>query len=112
LNAGTFVEPDKVTVAAFLQRWLAHIKTQISPASFERYRQYANIIIPALGGVQLTKLKPEHISGMYSKALETAVVTARAVSHHGQFIRSTRCSSRHSHRRACGALFHSILLPW
>jgi integrase len=70
LNAGTFVEPDKVTVAAFLQRWLAHIKTQISPASFERYRQYANIIIPALGGVQLTKLKPEHISGMYSKALE------------------------------------------
>lgn len=23
LNAGTFVEPDKVTVAAFLQRWLA-----------------------------------------------------------------------------------------
>jgi integrase len=70
LDSGTFIEPDKTTVAVFLQRWLAHIKTQISAASFERYCELANIIIPALGAVQLTKLRPEHISGMYSKALE------------------------------------------
>jgi integrase len=69
LDAGAFVEPDKTTVAVFMQRWLAHIKTQISAASFERYRELANIIIPALGTVRLTKLRPEHISGMYSAAL-------------------------------------------
>jgi integrase len=71
LDAGTFVEPDKVTVAQFLERWLAHIKTQISPASFERYGEYTNIIIPALGSMRLTKLRPEHISEMYSNALES-----------------------------------------
>jgi hypothetical protein len=70
LDAGTFIELDKTTVAVFLQRWLAHIKTQISAASFERYCAYANIIVPALGAVRLTKLRPEHISGMYSKTLE------------------------------------------
>jgi hypothetical protein len=37
LDAGTFVEPDKTTVALFMRRWLAHIKTQISAASFVRY---------------------------------------------------------------------------
>src|SRR5215469_17730048 len=56
LDAGTFVEPDKTTVATFLQRWLEHIRTQVSPASLERYRGYANIITPALGAVRLTKL--------------------------------------------------------
>jgi hypothetical protein len=70
LDSGTFIEPDKTTVAVFLQRWLAHIRTQISAASFVRYCEYANTIVPILGGVRLTKLRPEHISEMYAKALE------------------------------------------
>jgi integrase len=70
LDSGTFVEPDKTTVAIFLQRWLAHIKTQISAASFVRYCEYANTIVPILGAVRLTRLRPENISEMYAKALE------------------------------------------
>src|SRR6516165_8971322 len=49
LDAGTCIEPDKTTVAVFLQRWLAHIRTQISAASFVRYCEYANTIVPILG---------------------------------------------------------------
>src|SRR5262249_38298440 len=46
-------------------------KTQVGAVSFARYSEYANIIIPALGAVPLTKLRPEEISEMCSKALDS-----------------------------------------
>jgi hypothetical protein len=58
LDSGTFIEPDKTTVVVFLQRWLAHIRTQISAASFVRYCEYANTIVPIIGAMRLTKLRP------------------------------------------------------
>jgi integrase len=71
MSKGSYVEPDKTTLAQFPERWLDHIKTQIGAASFERYCEYiGNTIIPALGGVRLTKLTPEQISAMYARALE------------------------------------------
>jgi integrase len=71
LGSGAFVEPNKTTVAVFLQRWLAHIKTQVGAATFRRYWQHAgNTIIPELGTVRLCKLRPEQISEFYSRALE------------------------------------------
>src|SRR5260370_34608807 len=59
ITGGTYLEPNKVTLAAFLSRWLDHIKSQVSPKSHERYAGIVNQnIIPALGAVLLTKLKP------------------------------------------------------
>jgi integrase len=70
IQSGTHLEPNKVTVAAFLSTWLAHIKSQVSPKSHERYSGLVNQnIIPALGAVAITKLKPAQISEVYSKAL-------------------------------------------
>jgi integrase len=70
ITGGTYQEANKVTLAAFLARWLDHIKSQISPKSLERYTGLVNQnIIPALGAVQLTKLKPVQISDAYAKAL-------------------------------------------
>jgi integrase len=70
MNGGTYLEPNKITVAAFLSRWLDHIKSQVSPKSFERYSGLVNQnIIPALGAVAITKLKPAQISDAYSNAL-------------------------------------------
>jgi site-specific recombinase XerC len=64
------VEPGKVTVAQFLERWLDHIKTQVAASTHERYGEFVrNNIVPALGAVRLTKLRPEHLSAAYSKAL-------------------------------------------
>jgi hypothetical protein len=37
VTGGTYVEPNKITLAAFLARWLDHIKSQVSPKSYERY---------------------------------------------------------------------------
>jgi integrase len=70
LDAGTFVEPSKVTLAQFLERWLAHMRTQVAPRTFGGYAdKIRNNLIPALGAIQLTKLRPEQISEAYSKAL-------------------------------------------
>jgi integrase len=61
---------SKTTLATFLSRWLHHTKSQVSPKSHERYSGIVNQnIIPALGAVHLSKLKPAQISAAYSGAL-------------------------------------------
>lgn len=70
LDRGDYVEPGKETLAKFLDRWLDHVKSQVSPRSFERYEELARKnIVPVLGGIVLTKLRPEHVSTGYAKAL-------------------------------------------
>jgi integrase len=72
LKGGNALEPNKATVAQFLSRWLAHIKTQVSPKSHERYSGIVNQnLITAIGAVRLNKLKPVQISAAYSAALES-----------------------------------------
>src|SRR6476620_889257 len=70
VQTGTYLEPSKTTLAAYLDQWLDHIKSQVSPRSHERYCELARKnITPLLGSVVLTKLKPAAISSAYSKAL-------------------------------------------
>jgi integrase len=70
LNSGAFVHSSKVTLAEFLDRWLGHVKTNISPRTFERYEEIAHKnIAPLLGAVVLSKLKAIQISEAYAKAV-------------------------------------------
>jgi integrase len=70
VQAGNYLEPSKTTLGAFLTRWLDHIKSQVTPKSHERYSGIVNQnIIPALGAIHLTKLKPAQMSAAYSAAL-------------------------------------------
>src|SRR5262245_5551406 len=67
---GTSVDPTRMTVATFLERWIEHMEGQVSPRSHERYVEIARKnIVPLLGGLGLTKLQPAHISQAYAKAL-------------------------------------------
>jgi integrase len=69
-KAGTAVEPSRITVVAFLDRWLEHMQGQVSPRSHERYAEIARKnLAPLIGGLILTKLQPAHISAAYAKAL-------------------------------------------
>jgi integrase len=69
-KAGTSVEPSRMTVAAFLERWISHMAGQVSPRSHERYAEIARKnLVPLLGGLVLTKLKPEQIDQAYATAL-------------------------------------------
>jgi integrase len=70
MKGGTYLEPSKTTVAQFLDRWLDHMKSQISPKSHARYSELARKnVVPLLGAVILAKLRPAAISAAYSKAL-------------------------------------------
>jgi integrase len=70
LTGGGYVEPARTTLAEFLERWLDHVKTQVSPRSHERYCELARKnIAPLLGNTSLSKLNPVAISSAYAKAL-------------------------------------------
>src|SRR5262249_28465313 len=68
LKNGTAVEPSRMTVAAFLERWIEHMQGQVSPRSHERYAEIARKnLVPLLGALALMKLQPAHISRAYAK---------------------------------------------
>ncbi|MHC2371296.1 integrase [Bradyrhizobium diazoefficiens] len=71
INNGSYTEPSKITLSQFLDRWLGHIKSQVTPKSHERYSGLVNQnIVPALGSQLLIKLRPVHISDAYAAALK------------------------------------------
>ena len=39
MQRGTYIEPGKITVAQFLERWLEHVKSRVSPRTHERYAE-------------------------------------------------------------------------
>jgi integrase len=91
---GTSVDPTRMTVATFLERWIEHMEGQVSPRSHERYAEIARKnIVPLLGGLGLTKLQPAHISQAYAKALTSGRrdgsggLSARTVAHMHRVLR-------------------------
>ena len=73
-DAGTLVEPSKVTVAEYLRAWLGPTPAAGEPVAppagltgktTERYRELAEgQIIPHLGAITLQKLRPAKVAGM------------------------------------------------
>ena len=41
IQGGTYLEPSKTTLAQFFERWLEHMRSQISPKSHARYSELA-----------------------------------------------------------------------
>jgi integrase len=72
LQTGEYVEPSKLTVKFYLERWLAdYAKPNTSGKTYERYSEIVNAnLMPALGHHKLTKLQPLHIQAVYTEALK------------------------------------------
>lgn len=70
-NTGSYVEPARMPVSEFLDRWLTdYAKPKVSPKTYERYQEMIDgHIRPALGSYLLPKLAPLHIQAFYSRAL-------------------------------------------
>lgn len=68
VDNGTYVNTGKLTVGDFLERWLReYVMPSLSPRTAEEYDGIVHKhIIPALGRVVLTALKPEHIQAFYA----------------------------------------------
>jgi integrase len=90
VQQGNFVKPTRLTVAQFLEGWLRdYVRTNTAPRTAERYQEIVRVhLIPALGSVPVTALRPEHIQRYYTKALESGRrdgkggLSAQTVHHH------------------------------
>jgi integrase len=90
LDTGTFMKPGKTTLGEFLERWLKdYVWPNLAPRTAEGYEHIIRRhLIPTLGNIPLTQLKPEHLQHYYSDKLSSnrhdgkGVLSPRTVKHH------------------------------
>jgi integrase len=72
LQTGEYVEPSKLTVELYLERWLAdYAKPNTAGKTYERYAEVVKShLSPALGHHKLSRLQPLHIQALYAHALK------------------------------------------
>ena len=68
LDSGAFIRPSRTTFAEYLERWLTdYARPNISARSYERYAGIIKkYLIPEMGNIPLTQLRPEHIQRHYT----------------------------------------------
>ena len=83
LDTGTYIKPEKTTVAHYLQRWLSdYAKPNLSPRTVEGYEHILQrYVLPDLGNIALAQLKPEHLQQYYSLKLNNGL-SGQTVRHH------------------------------
>jgi hypothetical protein len=70
LDTGEHPEPNKMSVADWLNLWLASTKIEVSPKSHERYAEIVRCyLVPGLGRLALQRLAPSDIQRAYSSPM-------------------------------------------
>lgn len=82
LQEGLFVEPNKITLGQWLDRWMrVYQKPKVAPTTYEmRQRLIQRHILPALGDVPLVKLRPSDLQELYTAKLD-AGLSSQTVRH-------------------------------
>ena len=63
IEKGGYVRPRRLTVAEWLEQWLASYVTSLSPQAVESYQMIIrHHLIPALGAIPLNRLQPQHLN--------------------------------------------------
>ena len=71
LDNGTFIKPGKTTLGEYLEKWLEdYAWPNLAPRTAEGYESIVRChLVPALGNIPLTQLKPEYLQRYYSEKL-------------------------------------------
>ena len=82
MDTAAFVEPSRLTVGEYLERWLKESsKGRVSNRTFERYKGNVDrYLIPKLGHIALNKLIPRQVQKMESELLESGGYNAKRLS--------------------------------
>lgn len=72
-ETNTSLEPDQVTVAAYLvDEWLPSIRNEVRYSTFDSYRRNIEIhVIPRIGDARLQALRPLDLTRYYTELLES-----------------------------------------
>ena len=70
LDHGTYIEPNKQTLAAFLDDWLASTESRLRPSTFATYEMIVKKhISPRLGSLPLQTLTAARLNALYAELL-------------------------------------------
>lgn len=94
LDTGAYVTSGKTPAAEYFTRWLQeYVYPNLSPQTAEGYSHILQRhLIPTIGNIYLSKLKPEHLQRYYSDKL-TSGLSAQTVRHHHTVLhRALQCA--------------------
>ncbi len=88
-DTGTFVEPTKETLAAFLERWLNIVaRKRVAASTFKSYQDYVSCYLkPSLGDLAISKIGAAEIQAHYNAMLDKGL-SARTVRYTHAVLRS------------------------
>jgi integrase len=94
-ESGRTLATDKVTVRELADHWLASNAHTVRPSTHRRYSDLMRLhVLPVLGAVQLTKVSPVHLQGLYASRLDLGLspttVAQIHVTLHGAFNQAVR----------------------
>ena len=78
LEDGIHVAPSETTLEEYLTSWLEDVaRHRVTARSLDRYRSIVRVqLIPALGGVKLTSLRPDQVQHLYSDLMDAKLSAA------------------------------------
>ena len=115
LDKGTYVEPAKRTIGAFLvEDWLPAVQPRLQASTFDSYQRNVRLhVLPELGAVALQSLTPARLNAYYGKLSPMAGSTARPeASPPRRCATSTASSARRSPTPSDGTSFHATSPTW
>ncbi|MDQ3696220.1 MAG: site-specific integrase [Chloroflexota bacterium] len=67
VETGQVSADERLTVRAFVERWLSSIEGSVRPATLRRYADLMRLhVLPTVGGVQLRRLAPLHVQELHA----------------------------------------------
>lgn len=93
LTGGVYVSPTKITVEEFLRAWVTIHAESLKPKTGRDYRDMIERkMVPRLGKIQLSQLRPSHIQGFYSDLFaqggeDGQPLSARTVQYHASILK-------------------------
>ena len=94
IKQGSYIKPKRLTLGEWLEDWVnSYVTTNCSPRTVDSYRsEVRGHIIPALGAIPLTQLRPQHLQSHYAQALSQGRadgkggLSARTVQYHHRIL--------------------------
>ena len=107
VDTGLEIEPTRLTLSQYIERWLSTARVNLAPTTHHRYEGLIHHqVIPYIGHVSLAKLRPIHVQQLYAQLRADGRVDGN-----GGLAAKTILQVHHVLSRALGQAVRWQLLP-